>query len=53
MKDTNWEKRISNRNDMALRITHLTRGKDNDEAFANLWKILIDKKKMEVEILDL
>lgn len=44
MKDTNWEKRISNRNDMALRITHLTRGKDNDEAFENLWKILIDKK---------
>ena len=29
---------------MVSRITHLTHGKDNDEAFENLWKILIDKK---------
>ena len=26
------------------RITHLTRGNDADDAFENLWKILVDKK---------
>lgn len=44
MKRKDWNKRISKRNDMVSRITHLTRGKDNDEAFENLWQILIDKK---------
>ena len=29
---------------MAARITHLTRGNDADDAFKNLWKILVDKK---------
>ena len=29
---------------MVSRITYLTRGKDNDEAFENLWKILVDRK---------
>lgn len=44
MKRKDWKKRINKRNDMASRITHLTRGKDNDEAFENLWKILVDRK---------
>ena len=44
MKRKDWNKRISKRNDMVSRITHLTRGKDSDEAFENLWQILIDKK---------
>lgn len=39
-----WRKRINERNDMAARITHLTRGEDSDDAFENLWKILIAKK---------
>lgn len=29
---------------MAARITHLTRGNDAEDAFKNLWKILVDKK---------
>ena len=41
---TIWRKRLNNRNDMAARITHLTRGNDADDAFENLWKILVDKK---------
>lgn len=44
MDHSDWRKRISSRNDMAARITHLTRGNNSDEAFENLWKILIDKK---------
>ena len=39
-----WRERLNNRNDMAVRITHLTRGKNDAEAFENLWKILVDKK---------
>lgn len=44
MNHEEWRKRLSKRNDMAARITHLTRGENNNEAFENLWKILIDKK---------
>lgn len=44
MKHTDWRKRISERTDMVARITHLTRGKDSEEAFENLWKIVLDKK---------
>ena len=44
MDHTIWRKRLNNRNDMAARITHLTRGSDADDAFENLWKILVDKK---------
>lgn len=35
---------MKSRNDMSSRLIHLTRGKNDDEAFENLWKILIDKK---------
>jgi hypothetical protein len=41
---TIWRNRLNNRNDMAARITHLTRGNDAEDAFKNLWKILVDKK---------
>lgn len=44
MDHTIWRDRLNNRNDMAARITHLTRGENDDEAFENLWKILVDKK---------
>lgn len=44
MNHTAWRKRISERTDMAARITHLTRGEDSEEAFENLWKILVDRK---------
>ena len=47
MDSVNWESRMSCRNDMATRLIHLTRGAnsdDEDDAFENLWKILIDKK---------
>lgn len=38
-----WRKRITDRNDMVARVTHLTRGKDSEEAFENLWNILISR----------
>lgn len=38
-----WRERISNRSDLAARITHLTRGDTDDEAFDKLWKILLEK----------
>lgn len=38
-----WRERISNRSDLVARITHLTRGNTDDEAFEVLWKILQDK----------
>ena len=44
MDHTIWRNRLNNRNDMAARITHLTRGHDVHDAFKNLWKILVDKK---------
>lgn len=39
-----WRDRISNRSDLVARITHLTRGDTDDEAFDRLWKILLEKK---------
>lgn len=44
MKKNKWDGRIIQRADMSSRITHLTRGIDNDDAFEKLWKILIEKK---------
>lgn len=44
MDHITWRKRLNNRNDMATRITHLTRGANDREAFETLWKILVDKK---------
>ncbi len=44
MDHITWRKRLNNRNDMATRITHLTRGANDREAFEILWKILVDKK---------
>lgn len=44
MDHITWRKRLNNRNDMATRITHLTRGANDKEAFEILWKILVDKK---------
>lgn len=40
----NWRERISHRNDITSRITHLTNGGDDDEAFKNLISILDEKK---------
>lgn len=39
-----WRDRITNRADLVARITHLTRGDNDDHAFEMLWKILLDKK---------
>lgn len=39
-----WRNRISNRTDLVARLTHLTKGNTDDEAFENLWKIIMDKK---------
>ena len=39
-----WKARIESRTDMTRRVTHLTKGATDDEAFEKLWKILIDKK---------
>ena len=36
--------RAINRSDMAVRVTHLTKGMSDEEAFERLWKILTDKK---------
>jgi hypothetical protein len=44
MDSKSWLNRMKSRNDMSSRLIHLTRGKNDDEAFENLWKILIDKK---------
>lgn len=44
MEYNTWRKRISNRTDMAARITHLTKGDNDEQAFENLWKILCDKR---------
>ena len=38
-----WRDRISSRSDLAARITHLTRGDTDDDAFETLWKILQEK----------
>lgn len=44
MDHTIWRDRLNTRNDMGARLTHLTRGENDDDAFENLCKILIDKK---------
>ena len=36
--------RISRRDDLVARLTHLTKGNTDDEAFDVLWKILAEKK---------
>ena len=38
-----WRDRISSRSDLVARITHLTKGDTDDEAFERLWKILLEK----------
>lgn len=38
-----WKKRLGSRNDMVIRLTHLTRGLTDNQAFDILWKILQDK----------
>lgn len=43
MDEEFWRDRISNRSDLVARITHLTRGKTDDEAFERLWKILLEQ----------
>ncbi|MDF2944571.1 MAG: hypothetical protein K0S01_3429 [Herbinix sp.] len=44
MNHSEWRKRIARRNDISSRITHLTNGKTDDDAFDNFIKILTDKK---------
>lgn len=39
-----WRKRFKYRMDLSSRITHLTKGGDEDEAFDNLINILEEKK---------
>lgn len=39
-----WRNRIVQRSDMTGRLTHLTKGANDDAAFENLWKILKEKK---------
>lgn len=39
-----WERRYKNRNDITLKLTHLTKEKDIEDTFANLLKILEEKK---------
>lgn len=39
-----WRNRISKRPDLVARLTHLTRGDTDKEAFETLWNILLDKK---------
>lgn len=40
-----WRERILHRSDMTGRLTHLTKGENDDAAFEVLWKIL-EKKKL-------
>ena len=35
MDNKNWRKRFKNRVDLSSRVTHLTKGGTNDEAFQN------------------
>lgn len=44
MEYKSWLERNHNRVDITSRITHLTRGVNDDEAFDKLCKILVDKK---------
>lgn len=44
MESNDWIERYKNRNDISLRLTHLTKGDTTEEAFRTLLKILEDKK---------
>ena len=44
MEQSLWQKRLRKRSDMVTRVTHLTRGETDDEAFDVLRKILVEKK---------
>jgi len=44
MDELAWRNRIIYRSDMVARVTHLTLGTSDDEAFEKLWKILKDRK---------
>lgn len=44
MNRKEWRKRFKYRMDLSSRITHLTKGKDEDEAFDNLINILGEKR---------
>ncbi len=44
MDQDTWRERILHRSDLTGRLTHLTKGVDNNAAFERLWKILQDKK---------
>ena len=44
MDSNTWRNRISNRTDLVARLTHLTRGQNDEEAFEVLWRILTEKK---------
>ncbi len=44
MKFSQWKTRIIYRDDMSSRVTHLTKGQTNEEAFDKLMKILSEKK---------
>ena len=39
-----WRDRISSRTDLVARITHLTRGNSDEEAFDLLWEIIKEKR---------
>lgn len=43
MNKKNWRKRFKNRVDLSSRVTHLTKGDTDDEAFKNLISILEEK----------
>lgn len=44
MNKEKWRKRFKHRMDLSSRVTHLTKGKDEDEAFRNLISILEGKR---------
>ena len=44
MEFSGWRERITHRNDITSRITHLTNGQTADEAFENLLSMLTNKK---------
>lgn len=44
MNFSEWRNRYKNRNDISSRLTHLTKGETEDEAFQTLIKILEEKK---------
>lgn len=44
MNQNTWKERILHRSDMTGRLTHLTKGTNDDIAFDVLWKILLEKE---------